>query len=1020
MKTLVRYFIHNSLIVKITILLITGGGILAAFQSRKESFPEISLNRIMIRTIYPGASSRDVEMNVTVPLERELEQVEGIEEIRSVSEESVSLIEIDAEEDATDEEFRRLYSDIENAVLAAEDLPSEIRGRPQITDFTSADMPVMEIAFTGEYSILKPYLTSLENRLLRTDGISGIDLAGVPDQEVHILVDSQKAKKRSVDLRMIAAAVRKRNLEGSGGTVESFIGEKKIVILNKFEDYRDVLETNILMNAEGYGVRLKDVADVKMAPEDKKLIVRNNGKHGASMSLRKKGRADLIETISEVRRILDSEKIPDGVRLQILSDQSRLTANRINLLLGNAAMGFVLVLAVLLYIFDVRTAGWTAFGIPFTLLGMLLFLRAAGMSLNLISLAGFVILIGMIVDDAVVIAEEINSNREQGMDSAAAAEKAVSRLWKPVFASSATTIAAFTPLFSLGGFPGKFIWAIPLMIIVGLAVSLAESFFFLPVHLAESKTGIPVRHSFIVKIEDVYRKILKYSLNHRYKVLLILFALTGISLILLRMGIKKDPFPQDASEEFSIVLKYEAGITAAENERRTIEVENIIAGLPGEELSGFSTRIGTLSEFTGTDRGVQNNLAVLFVYLTPYEKRDRKASEIIESVQKKLQELRRKIHVSYSVNMKRIGPPMGKAVDVRIISNDEAIRQKKSMEVISYLEQIPGVQEIEIDRLEGLEELKLVMNQKMLSSAGLTVEDLVTTLRIAYDGLIVTGMSNLEKDIDFRLRLKNRKEKDEAFIENLFILNPRGYPVRLSSFVQLESSKSEASIRHINGQRSTAVYANVSTETISPVEVMEKVQKKFSGEHGYEISFAGQPVETNKIFSGLQLSAAIAVFFIYLIMTLMFSSFRGPFLILLSLPFLVIGLSFVLVTHQIPASMMAGIAMVGLMGVVVNTGIVMVHTVQSFSVFSLENLIEGAVSRLRPIFLTTMTTVLGVLPTGYGIGGYDPFLSHMSLVLAWGLLFSTGITLIVIPVFFMIGEDIKTINKRKILTYVSF
>lgn len=289
------------------------------------------------------------------------------------------------------------------------------------------------------------------------------------------------------------------------------------------------------------------------------------------------------------------------------------------------------------------------------------------------------------------------------------------------------------------------------------------------------------------------------------------------------------------------------------------------------------------------------------------------------------------------------------------------------------------------------------------------------TLRIAFDGMVVTELSTVDKTLEFRLRLNERARAEKTFIDTLPVANRQGNLINLAMFTSLKEQPSKAGIRHINGSRATTIFGNTDLGLISPVDVMEKVRLQFPSDDKVNVEFSGQPVESQMIFSGLSSAALAALIGIYLLIALMLNSFSKPFIIMSSIPFLIIGFAFVLITHGIPTSMMTGIAMVGLMGVIVNNSIILIHSIQELSGnshASKEDIISGSVSRLRPVLLTTITTVLGVLPTGYGIGGSDPFLSHMSLVLAYGLLFGTTITLIMVPVLLTIGTDLSNLFHR--------
>ncbi|MDA3900930.1 MAG: efflux RND transporter permease subunit [Spirochaetes bacterium] len=1016
MQRLVTFFISHRMFVNILVLTVFIGGAVSAYNSRKEGFPEVSMNRITIETRYPGAAVSDVELNVTVPIENELLTIDGIKEILSISEEGFSIVEVRADDNATDRDFAKLFDDIDRAVQSSMDLPDNIEGRPVIREFTSSDVPVLEIGYAGEYELLKPYLDQLEVKLRRISGVGEISVAGVPDMEVQILIDPVKAKSYNVDLRMISAAVQKRNLEGSGGTLESFVGERKVVLFSKFDDYREVLNTNVIMNSDGYGIKLSQMAEVIMVPEERNLIVRNNGRRGASLTVKKTGSSDLIKTVDSIIELLNTETVPDGVEVKILFDQSGLTRNRISLLAGNALMGFALVIIILIGIFNYRTALWTAFGIPFTLFALFIFMKFIGLSINLISLGGFIIIIGMLVDDAIVISEETNTNRERGLDPAEAAKEAVKSMWMPVLASSLTTMIAFSPLFFLNGFPGKFIWAIPLMVIVGLTVSLFESFFVLPTHLAHSRSEKPVKRKVISKMENGYRKLVTYAVKKRYLVVVAAIILCIISIAALGKFAKKDPFPQEASEGFTLKLTAVPGTPASETEKEISAIEDLVAKLAREEIVGYNTRIGTHNELTTVNRGTQNNLAIMFVYLHPYSQRERSAQQIIDALQDPIN----KVIDSKTVvtgEIKRQGPPMGKPFEIRIISNDDDVRIAMEKKVHSFVDGIAGVYDVENDDIDGKNEVDLKIDYDILSRTGLTVEDVLSALRIAFDGQIISKMVTLDESINIRVRLDEDARTDEDFLTDLPVANRSGQIINIENFISLSEKPGRGTVRHVNGIRAVTVFGNTDLQVINPMKVMQLVKQNFQSDEQVSIEFSGQPVESALIFSGLSSAALLAFAGIYLVIVLIFNSFKRPFMVLLAIPLLVAGFAFVLLTHRIPISMMSGIAMIGLMGVVVNNSILLIHTIGAKDkpgkkTDPQKKIVDGAVSRLRPIMMSTITTVLGVLPTGYGIGGSDPFLSQMSLVLAYGLLFGAAITLVVIPVVVAISNDLPQVFAR--------
>ena len=1014
MGKIVEFFLHRPLLVNLIVIAVIGLGIKSAFESKKEGFPEISMNIVNIRTIYPGASAKDVELNVTVPIEDALGEVEGIQEIKSISEEGISAITVYADDNASDREFQELYTEIDNALSKVNDLPGDIDSMPSISKFSSKDVPVLEVAFFGPYENLKTFIPFIETKIKKVDGVAAVDVIGLPDDEVQILVDPVMARKHMIGLGNIAMAIKKRNLEGTGGTLESFIGEKKIVSYNKFQKYEDVLDTNIVMSVDGYGVKLKDIAKIEVLPEDVNLLVRNNGKRGVYITVKKKANKDIIKTVDKIKEVLKNAHRSENIKYMVLFDQSEFTSTRLKILQSNALLGFVLVTALLFLIFNIKTAFWTAFGIPFSLLIVMIFLKQSNISLNLISLGGFILVIGMLVDDAIVISEEINSNKEKGMEPKKAAIEAVKKMWVPVTGACLTTMIAFSPILAFGGLPGKFVWVMPLMVIVALTASLFESFFVLPAHLYHGKSYKPVKKPFIIKAEKIYRSLLTKALNKKYFVLLFMILILLASLLTMKNFVKKIPFPQEASEGFLVKATLPKGTNLNKTLKEIKIIEKIIMDLPKNEFKGISTRIGTQNELSSTDRGTQNNIAIIFVFLTEYSERNKTAEMIMEGLRKPLDNAISR-NTKYSLILRRIGPPIGRDFEIRITSNDDELRYGKEKEIKEFLSTIKGVHDVDNNETEGKDEWNLNINHDILSQTGLTVEDVLMTLRIAFDGQVITDMTNLSKEVNFRLRLNKKGRADRKFINNLPIMNKQGNLINLKEFINMEERPSTAAIHHIDAKRTLTIFGNTDIKIITPVEVTDKIKKKFHSSEKVEVSFSGLSVETNKIFGDVGGAAAIAVLGVFLIISLIFNSFKKPFIVITIIPFGIVGIVFSLITHNLPASMFSGIAMVGLIGVIVNDSIVMVHTITDRAKskgITKKVIIDGAVSRLRPIILTTLTTVLGVLPTGYGIGGYDPFLSQMCISIAYGLLFGTIILIFFVPITYAIGIDIENTIDR--------
>lgn len=1013
MERITKFFLERPLFTNLIVVAVILFGIQTARVIQKESFPRVSRNQILITTYYPGAAARDVEINVTVPIEEALEEVPGIEEFVSLSREGVSQVTVFADEDADDSRFQAIYDEVEAALARVDTLPEGIDGRPFFDQVTSDDIPIVELAVSGPYEKLRTFIPYLERELRSVRGVAELTRVGMPDEEVRILVDPVRARALEIDLRTVAAAIRSRNLEGSGGTLETFLSEKKVVAYTKFQDYREVLDTHLRRSPEGYGVRLRDIAKLEIAPEDRKLIVRSNGKPGASVLIKRKPGTDLLEVVSHIRETVAGLRTPEEVEVHLLNDQSYLARNRLQLLASNSVMGLVFVLALLFWAFDARTAVWTAAGIPFSVLGIFVFLPLLGITLNAITLGGFVMVLGMLVDDAVVVAEQIHLQREQGQPALQAATRAVGRVWRPVFAAAATTMIAFTPMLQLGGLPGKFIWVIPVVVILALSVSLFESYFILPLHLVHGKPGRARKKKSIVMLETVYARLLRRALRYRYLVTGAFVVLLVASVFTATRFITKDPFPQEAAEGLLIKSTLPPGTRAPETIALQKRIEAVLKALPENELAGFSTRIGTLSTSALTERGYQNNLAVIFVYLTPYSSRDRTAAEIMEGVRGAVGDPG---SAELVLEVMRLGPPVGYPFEVRVSANGDAIREARVEEIRAFVSDLPGVSDVSDDDFAGRPELNVEIRHDVLARAGLTVEDLLTTLRIAFDGLIVTNMTEVGRSLDFRLHLDDEARADPGFLATLPMMNREGHLINLDHFLFLKEKPGRAEIIHVNGARTTTLHGNLDKDRLSPARLMELVNAEFISDEQVRISFAGEPVENAKIFGDLLMAAGAALLGVYLIIALVFNSLTRPIIVMLSVPFIAIGVVWSLFFHGMALSMFALLGLIGLVGVIVNNAIVLVHTIQEKSqedgAAGDEAVLTGSVQRLRPVLLTSLTTILGLFPTAYGLGGYDPMISPMCLAMGYGLLFGTLIVMYLVPCLYRMGQDIDDVLSR--------
>lgn len=1013
MNSLILFFIERSLLVKILFFSVFLFGINQMLNMQKEGFPSVDLNIVTVNTVYPGASAEDVELNVTTQLEEKIQEVDGLYEVTSTSRENFSAIIIKADEDAGSKQLAVIASDIKQAVDQTQDLPLDLDELPVVDVVSTSDTPIIAINLFGEHEKLRDLLPVLERGIESLDGVSGVDKIGYFDREIHIEIDPNKAKKLRISLSDVLVAIQSRNLRTTGGTMESYLNEQTVVSLNKFNDPKEVEDVILRANISGKVVRVKDIATATLREKDESFIVRNEGKPGMNLVVRKKKNADIIKTLKGVKQYMSEQSMQDGVGYSYSNDTSARTRLRLQVLGGNALLGFALVTIILMLALNHQAAFWTAMSVPFSLLGSFILLPYFGVTINAISLAGFVLVLGLLVDDAIVVAEKITHYREKGLSASEAALKGTSAMWRPVAVASITTILAFSPMFSIGGMPGKFAWAIPAVVIVALVVSLFESFFILPHHLTGGKSkqekGKP---GWILKLESGYSRVLENLLHWRYFVFITLIMILMSSVFLVKTSMKFQIFPQDGVETFYIKLEMQRGASLIATETRLKEIEQHIQKLSDNELESFATRVGTLSTEPSKNRGDHSHWGVISVFLTGEAHRKRSADAIITSLRQSIEVRNDEILL---FEKKRVGPPIGKPTEIRISSNDDYLRENTASEIMAYLKTLPGILDVESDNKPGKDQLIVNIDYKKLAEVGLMVKDVADALRVTYDGMLVSSTTSVEETIEYRVIVDPKFRNSEDMLFKIPVKNNRGKVMNLNDVVYLTNGSGPLEFQHVDGIRTETISADIDPSVTSTSNVQKQVKahfkKSWSSQPKMTVAFAGEAREQQKIFGGFLTAGIVALVSIYLVVALLLNSIGQAFIVMATIPFAIIGVVWSFYAHGMPLSFFSTMGTLGLIGVVVNDTIIMVTEVNSeLAEYKTSNLVRTVVSaakdRLRPVLLTTFTTVAGLMPTAYGIGGKDGLIMPLTMSMAYGLLFATLITLVLTPALLVIGHDI--------------
>ncbi|NQT23106.1 MAG: efflux RND transporter permease subunit, partial [Candidatus Omnitrophica bacterium] len=742
----------------------------------------------------------------------------------------------------------------------------------------------------------------------------------------------------------------------------------------------------------------------------------------------KKERADAVKLVKKVKEVVANfqKTAKDKLTVYTLNDLSIYLTRRLNILKNNGMIAIILVLSSLLLFLTRRVAFFTALGIPIAFAATLFFMFFVGMSINMITMFALILVLGMIVDDGIIIAENVYRHIENGVPPRQAAVIGTEEVIAPVTTTILTTIVAFLPLAFMTGMMGKFVRAIPVVVIVALIASLLEAFVILPSHLADfakpyvkgsdkkiyNKKELP----WFKSILNFYTGILTKAMNNRYKVIGFLFLFFIFICILVKLFVPIITFPQKGIEEFYIRAEAPIGTSLEKTSNLSKQLENVVAKIPKNELDSYLTTVGNIFEGRSHDpytrRG--SHLVQMNVFLTPQSERKQKSMDIVENLKPFLKDVKGFDKV-YFEQIKQ-GPPQGKAVDIRIRGENFGVMESIAKEYMDYLKTIKGVINIETDYKFGKEEYNVIVDEKKAALAGLTVGQIAKAISNAYDGGVATYIrrEKAEEEIDVRVRFSKEHRKDVSSFDKILVQNKYGNLIMLSKVASLQKSRQLEGINHLDGRRAIRVWANVDERIISPHKANSLVQKHFAddptlGHVGFNITYRGEEKDIQESFGNLKKALLIALFLIFVILATNFNSLIQPVIVMFTILFGVIGAMIALLLHREAFSFMAFLGIVGMTGVVVNDCIVLVDFInrqRKEGKDRRQSIINSGRLRLRPVLLTTITTVLGLLPIAYGLGGKDQIIMPAALTMSFGLLFGTALTLIAIPCIYAIVDDI--------------
>ena len=1023
MKSVLRFFVERTLMVNLLSIFLMSIGIYAIYDINREAFPNVNLDKITINIPYPGASPSEIERLVITPIEQELKALNGIDTMNSIAFSGSGLINLELDPNSANR--KQIVNDVQRAVDQAV-LPDDLPSDPYVLEIDGAVFPVIQMAVSSPVSELelKRLGDKISDDLLEIKGIARVQAQGDRKAEIRITVDPDKLSQHRVSIGEISTLLKAWNINSPGGHIDTDIGQKMVRIVGQFQNVNDVSALVLRSNDRGDNLKLSDVATIEESLVIPTIYLDSGGDPALNMIIMKKTEADIIDVVDSVKEYIQT--IPalygDKVKISTSQDFSRFTRLRLGVLTNNGIVGLILVFISLIVFLRISVAMTTTWSLPIVFLTGLFLLHLSGITLNLVSMLGFIMVLGMLVDDAIIIGENIAYHMEQGETPNDAAVKGAYELFGPVTTTILTTVAAFLPLMFMSGTIGKFIVAIPIVVISLLFFSWLEAFLILPSHVSHlTNPKVKAKEKqWLINFEHGYARFLAWVLKHRWTVVtLSAFVLIG-SIVLAKQTMQFQLFPAVAVDQYlvRVTAKQGTSLSMLREEMKKVDV-SIRQYIQADYLESTIISSGQTQRDAGDplkQRGSRFG-QIRVLYLPAILRPDHDAIADLRYFEKNLPA--KYPHLEVAFELIKPGPPTGRALELEISSKDGVSNETVAQNLISFLRQTEGVTTIESGLQPGDKEVHVVLDKNLASYAGVNLATAASHIRASVDGLRVTTTRYGTEEVDVTIRYPDDIDDIDA-LQRLSIPNNRGGLIPLSSIAQFHEKTGFTTIRHKEGLRVIRVFANIDETKTSSIKLNKLVANNQAiwladYKNKVKIHYGGEAEKNAESFQGLAFSFLFALVAIFFLLAIQFNSLGYPLIVMLAIPFGAVGVILSFYVHDIlwkpmPLSFFSTMGMVALTGVVVNSSMILLVFIQRAreeGMDAIEAILLAGRRRLRAVVLTAATTVVGLLPTAYGWGGSDPFVAPMALALSWGLAFATLITLIVIPAALAVSLDVS-------------
>ena len=883
----------------------------------------------------------------------------------------------------------KIIDEIRRKVSEVRGLPVEV-GHPVLREHKSTNIPILKVALYGRVDplVLKMEAENLKDFLKFQEGVQSVSYSGLSDLQLKILVNPERLSQFDITLNEIFSQLSDWSRQIPGGLFESRSQVANLTVGTHLSDINHLNNFVIRSNDSDKSVKLSDVAEMEFGLESSQTESFFKGKKAVLLTIIKKPFMDSIDVVENLNAKIKGYKssLGQGLNIDPYEDQSIVIRDKLRVVILNAVTGLCLVLALLFFFLDWRSSIVTSLGIPIAILGGICVLYFLGQTMNSLVILGIIISLGMLVDDAIVICENIYSYLEKGLSPYQASLRGAYEIARPVIASVLTTIFAFLPIIFMKGIIGQFLMVIPLAVVSLLSFSLLEALLILPIHAKEvmrTKVGASQKSRFR-RMEKVYKRYVGWSIDKRGYLLatfILFMVLSGMSSV--QIFKRFSLFPRGSVGGFSLELEMEKNTSARKTKEMIQDLDDEISPVVRDVIEASYSTVG------GEEGGHRASLKINFT--TDFRLSDSQ-EEVIEKVRAVVKDFKEKRKVQVGVSFYREGPPSGKPIAIHVTSRDFNKGEKVIETVKGELKKIEGVHSLETDLSGDSIRYQLRVNNELAVSEGIDPKRVARTIFMASTGQVISEILDGNQKVEVLLKVQGGEQDSIQKVLELRVRNKSGQAVPLERIVEVSQEKGPSAIKRLDGLRTISLFGEVEESLVTGKEVyaqinplIEELRKKYPA---MGLSIGGREKNRMSAFTDTIKLYGFTLLLIFMTISLTFQSLIYPFLILTTIPMGFSGVIWALIFHGKPLSLMGIIGMVGLSGVVVNVSIILLKFIQERlleGVSLREAIISASVKRLRPIIITTTTTLLGLIPTIYGIGGFDSLIQPIALVLGWGL-----------------------------------